>query len=152
MKQVTRKWLISGMITLTGVLAIVMGFSAAFGNAADGIWAVDAMHKSLYEFASGALKSHMGMAYIGGIIIGSVGVITLLGGFYALWLAYTNSLPTSRKCFHITLVMTTIIMIVAIAAVVCQLQLNSNTWLDNHIDKTNKDIMNIIGQLSKLQK
>lgn len=143
MKQVTKKWLISGLITTTGVLAMIMGFSAAFGNAFGSDWAVDGMYKSLYEYASGVLKSHLGMAYIGGIIIGSIGVITTLTGLYVTWLAYTNSLPTSKKCLYSSMAFSAIIMVLAIAAIACELQLNSVQWISDHRG-TNQTVLEIL--------
>lgn len=149
MKQVTKKWLISGLITTTGVLAMIMGFSAAFGNAFGSDWAVDGMYKSLYEYASGVLKSHLGMAYIGGIIIGSIGVITTLTGLYVTWLAYTNSLPTSKKCLYSAVTFSVVIMILAIAAVACELQLNSVQWISDNMG-TNPQVLAILGKASAL--
>ena len=148
MKQNQRKWLIAGSIATVGVLAMIMGFAAAFGNAHDSIWAVDGMYKSLYTYATGVFKSHLGMAYIGGIIIGSIGVITTLSGSYALWLAYTNSLPTTRKTMYCVLAIVSVIMILAIAAVACQLQLNSTTWLGKNVNES-KEIESIIAQVTK---
>ena len=108
-----KKWLPTGLLAIAGILALSLGFAAAFATKDGGsvsdyktlldgkITATPAFSKILDETS---IMSHIDMAYIGGIVTGVLGLLAIgAAGFVVL----------------VTL---------GIAAIVCHSQLMSPTW------------------------
>lgn len=144
--QKVKKWVLAGTISFVGIMAMILGFVAAYGDSVEGKWTVDSMYVSLKDYADGALLGHMGMAYIGGLIVGCLGVTMTIVGLYLLWLAYTNALTTRKHVFYCALVFSVAVFILAIAAIACQGRINSQEWLGKNVDLHNSIVMDILNK------
>ena len=120
---------IAGLIlALFGVLALALGFAAAFGDTVGG--KVNDAYNSLPDGSTGDIASHIKYAFVGGIISGVFGLLALGGG-----VALIVMNKDTKVLLFVAIGVAVVLFALSVAAIVCQGQLNDMTWVINHTVK-----------------
>lgn len=127
--------IILGVFALVSVLAIALGFAAAFGEVFSGKPGVTQHVKDQYDSikdmpetlkdAMSTIVAHTNFAWIGGIITGVLGILGLGAAGFVMF----KGIELNQTLMIVVLVAIATMMSLAIAAIVTQGQLNSETWV-----------------------
>lgn len=112
-------------LVATSLLAIALGLAATFGKF--GQSRIYDIFNELYPIAPGVIKSHFGMAFIGGVLSISFGTISLIMLVSYIKVFSTKPLKIEFKFFAYVFVI--VLFAMAVAAIVCQTDLNNEDWL-----------------------
>lgn len=135
--------IILGVFALVSVLAIALGFAAAFGEVFSGKPGVTEHVKDQYDLLKDmpesvrsvfptVIASHINFAWIGGIITGVLGILGLGAAGFVMF----KGIELNQTLMIVVLVAVATMMSLAIAAIVTQGQLNSETWMMDQFPKT----------------
>ena len=140
--DIFKKWLPTGLLALAGILALSLGFSSAFGGSFVPGMSMKMMYDgfSSHSIVPSIFVSHAGMAYIGGIITGVLGLISLVVAAFLGYRAYNDEL-LNNMVIIISIISFVILLSLAIAVVVCKTDLNSISWWINNMQGLIKGIM-----------
>ena len=105
--DILKKWLPTGLLAIGGFIGLVIGFVAAFTDQFGTIY-------KMREQMSDTLSSHLSIAYIGGIIAGVLGLLSLGAAAFVGYKTFNGELEGN-----------TIILIVSIIAFVVIIALGS---------------------------
>ena len=123
--NIIKKYGAAIILAATGLLALSLGFAAAFGKAYGGTSTV----KNFYDLKMhGAVGSHAGMAYAGGIITGVFGLFAMGAAALIIFMKLEG------KIILISAIIAGVVLfILSVAAIACQAELNSVPWVTSRI-------------------
>lgn len=129
--------IILGVFALVSVLAIALGFAAAFGEVFSGPGMTAHVKdqfdqiKDLPEAQKDLMSTmvaHTNFAWIGGIITGVLGILGLGAAGFMMF----KGMELNQTLMIVVIAAVVTMFALAIAAIVTQSQLNSETWVMEH--------------------
>lgn len=141
-----RKWSPTNLFILLGLIAIVFGFISAFAELImnipktrfQGKISVENMYQHYDEFSilfNKTYMHHLGMAYVGGITVGSLGIISVMMGMIT-WRfnALDNNWYQKKEPIFlwISIIFGVALLSLSIAVIVCHSQIGDNSFITNN--------------------
>ena len=136
-----KKWLPTGLLAIGGILGLALGFAAAFGNAFIIMKVNDLFTQVNDNNVGGVLGTHVKIAFIGGIVAGVLGILSLGASAFVGYKAFNGELEGNTAILVSSIVTFVIVFAIAVAAIVCQSDLNSSTWIMKNAGQIGKALM-----------
>ena len=139
-----KKWLPTILLVISGILALIFGFYAAFSKI-DNIslahrWKIfnELINKESELLDKSQLFSHTGMAYIGGIVTGVLGFIVICVGLFIGFKIMKGNFEENKIILISSMVVFVVLVTLGIAAIVCHFDMASPGWNAKEVAKINK--------------
>lgn len=135
-----KKWLPAVIFISFGLIAVILGFVSAFGSRTltyqgqelstpiPDMFDEVVIGSSIYD---GVYVSHVWMAYVGGMVTGFIGAISLVGGLFVIALT-RNETFSNRLLLIISIALAVVIFALSIASIVCKTKLGDMDFLMAH--------------------
>ena len=130
-----KQWLPTVLFALGGFLALIMGFVAAFAPLTNG--RVSLSMSDMYKGSTNAISSkimttlyisHIGMVYIGGMVAGVLGLLSLGAAAFIGYTTYRGNFARDKDII-VTFVL---VFSLSVAALVCKSDISDVTWIAKH--------------------
>ena len=143
--NIVKKWLPTALLAVAGILALALGFAAAFGditlvdkNAGSVTLTMGEAYKDLYPSVKnvGLIGSHIGMAHVGGIITGVLGLGSLAAAGFVGYKTQIGDFDGDKRVLIASIVTFVVLFTLAVAAIACNSDLNDLIWWTKQILKS----------------
>ena len=131
--EMFKKWLPTGLLVIAGIIAISLGFAAAFAPINGS--SVKEVYEVIPPLFGTTIISHLGMAYVGGVTTGVLGVISLIAASIIWYKTHNDELDGNKIILAISIIVFVISLVLGIAAIICNSELNNETWMQGQITK-----------------
>ena len=132
-----KKWLPTGLLALGGLLGLILGFVAAFSDGMEDaykIYTADSVMGIKIKMPT-SISTHAYIAYIGGIVAGVLGLLSLAASAFVGYKVNNGELEGNIAILVISIITFVVVLAIAIAATVCHSDLKGGVWVMEQLTK-----------------